>query len=50
MLGLKRTTLAYRMKKLGIERPRYRAGSLEMPAIPEQSKTSTELDRSVAAC
>jgi len=50
MLGLKRTTLAYRMKKLGIERPGYRAGLLEMPAIPEQSKTSTEFDQSAAAC
>lgn len=50
MLGLKRTTLAYRMKKLGIERPGYRAGLLEMPVIPEQSKTSTEFDQSAAAC
>src|SRR5271169_3136829 len=50
MLGLKRTTLAYRMKKLGIERPGCSAGLLEMPAIPEQSKTASELDQSVAAC
>jgi formate hydrogenlyase transcriptional activator len=49
LLGLKRTTLAYRLKKLGIERPGRRAGLLEMPAIPEQSKTPTELDQSVAA-
>src|SRR5271166_5530194 len=50
MLGLKRTTLAYRMKKLGIERPGFRASLHEMPAIPEQSKTPTELDQSAAAC
>ena len=50
LLGIKRTTLAYRMKKLGIERPRYRAALLEMPAIPEQSKTPTELDQPAAAC
>ncbi|HEX8894980.1 MAG TPA: helix-turn-helix domain-containing protein [Terriglobales bacterium] len=49
LLGLKRTTLTHRMKKLGIKRPRYRAGLLEMPAIPEQSKTPTELDQFVAA-
>ena len=49
-LGLKRTTLVYRMKKLGIERPARFVGLPEMLAIPEQSKTPTELGQSLAAC
>ena len=50
MLGLKRTTLVYKIKKLGIKRPAPRAALPEMLVSPEQSKTPTELDQSAAAC
>ncbi len=46
-LGLKRTTLIHKMKKLGIERPTRRAALPEMLAIPEQSKTPPEFDQSL---
>ncbi len=50
MLGLKRTTLVYKIKKLGIKRPAPRAALPEMLVSPEQSKTPTELNQSAAAC
>ena len=49
-LGLKRTTLIHRMKKLGIERPARRADLPEMLATLEQSQTPAELDQSLGAC
>src|SRR5271165_5374134 len=49
-LGLKRTTLIHRMKKLGIERPARRAGLPEILATLEPSKTPAELDQSLEAC
>ena len=48
-LGLNRTTLIYRMKKLRIERPPRRAYLAEMPATPEQSNAPAELDESLGA-
>ncbi|HVN19100.1 MAG TPA: sigma 54-interacting transcriptional regulator [Terriglobales bacterium] len=49
-LGLKRTTLIHRMKKLGIERPARRAGLPEVLVTPEPSETPAEHDQSLGAC
>src|SRR5271165_303063 len=49
-LGLKRTTLIHRMKKLGIERPARCAGLPEIPVAPEPSETPAELNQSLEAC
>ena len=49
-LGLKRTTLIHRMKKLGIERPARCAGLPEILVTPEPSETPADLDQSLEAC
>src|SRR5208337_619061 len=49
-LGLKRTTLIHRMKKLGIERPARRTISPEMLAAPEPSETPADPNQSLEAC
>jgi len=49
-LGLKRTTLIHRMKKLGIERPARRAGLPEILVTPEPPETPAELNQSLEAC
>jgi len=48
-LGLKRTTLIHRMKKLGIERPARCAGLPEVLVTPEPSEPPAELNESLGA-
>ena len=44
-LGVKRTTLIHRMKKLGIERAPHRPALPEIPATPEQSNIPPKFDQ-----